>query len=260
MTKLCPNCQYSNPDTNTKCEVCGQDLLSDLPGNSTNHSISGTNILRGLKLLRNGYLIFILEFVLGITLGFILLRTFSIDGILGPLGTLSSARSLSSFSSSITDIIIVILIDVAISVAAYIFIYKGLKELSHLKPTVRTGATGAILVIVGLLLVVIFAVIAATSFSTISSTSSSLSVSTHLTGVVILGTILLAIGAILLIVGIIMLTIGLFRVGSAFSSGSVEAGAIIAIFLSIIGYIILILGINGIISRISKAKDNTQGS
>ncbi len=260
MPKVCPNCLYSNNDANTKCDVCGQNLATDLPGNPTSN-VSNANVIRGLTLLRNGYLIFILEFVFGIALSYILLRTLNITTLFGPFGTISSASSLSSLSSTAVYIVITLVIEVTISIAGYLMIYYGLRTLSHLRPNIRTGATGALLLMIGLIIVLTTAVPAlsvAASASTVTNTSSSsfLSVTTHDIGGLILVLLLLVVGVVLLLVGIIMLTIGVFRVGRAFSSGTVEAGAILAIFPSIIGYIILILGLNGIIRRVRNSPQN----
>jgi uncharacterized membrane protein len=257
MAKICPNCQFSNDDNSTKCSVCGQDLSSDFPvNNNTNKSNAGA--IWGLKLLRNGYSIFILEFILGIALSFILIRSFSIDAFLGPIGTVSSASTISTVSSITTYIIVILVVEAIISIIGYVLIYRGLGVLSNLKSNIKTGSTGALLVIVGFLLIVVFAILVlavAPSFIT-STTSSSSFLTSHVTKELVYGVILLVVGAILLFIGIIMLTIGVFRVGSAFSSGSVEAGAILAIFLSIVGYIILVVGLNGIIKRYRNANDS----
>lgn len=260
MAKICPNCQFSNDDNSTKCSVCGQDLSSDFPVNNTNKSNAGA--IGGLKLLRNGYSIFILEFILGIALSSILIRSFSIDAFLGPIGTVSSASTLSTVPSITTYIIVILVVEAIISIIGYILIYRGLGALSNLKSNIKTGSTGALLVIVGFLLIVVFAILVlavAPSFSSSTTSSSSSFLTSHVTKELVYGVILLVVGAILLFIGIIMLTIGVFRVGSAFSSGSVEAGAILAIFLSIIGYIILVVGLNGIIKRYRNANDSQPG-
>ena len=261
MAKICPNCQFSNDDNSTKCSVCGQDLSSDFPvNNNTNKSNAGA--IGGLKLLRNGYSIFILEFILGIALSFALIRSFSIDAFLGPIGTISSASTLSTLSTFTTYIIVILVVEVIISILGYILIYRGLGVLSNLKHNVKTGSTGALLIIIGFIMVAVFAIVVlSVSPSFLSSTTSTTSSpSTFMAfGGLFEIFILLAVGGILLFIGIIMLTIGVFRVGSAFSSGSVEAGAILAIFLSIIGYIILVVGLNGIIKRYRNATDSQSG-
>ena len=260
MAKICPNCQFLNDDNSTKCSVCGQDLSSDFPVNNTNKSNAGA--IGGLKLLRNGYSIFILEFSLGIALSSILIRSFSIDAFLGPIGTVSSASTLSTVSSITTYIIVILVVEAIISIIGYVLIYRGLGVLSNLKSNIKTGSTGALLVIVGFLMIVVFAILVlpvASSFISSTTSSSPSFLTSHVSKELVYGVILLVVGAILLFIGIIMLTIGVFRVGSAFSSGSVEAGAILAIFLSIVGYIILVVGLNGIIKRYRNANDSQPG-
>lgn len=46
MPKVCPNCLYSNNDANTKCDVCGQNLATDLPGNPISN-VSNASVIRG---------------------------------------------------------------------------------------------------------------------------------------------------------------------------------------------------------------------
>ena len=256
MSKTCQNCFYENPDSRQTCEVCGTVLSNDLPSQSQGN-VKGGNVLSNLKRIRNGYLLFIFSTIIGIAIEFILIDKFNYFSIFGPFGSISVSSSTNGLTGTVLmDVLIVIIVPGVVTIAGYLLINSGFRGISHLRVGIQTGATGALLTAIGL--IIIFLSIAPV-LSVLLTTGAS-TINTNSIGLLLLFALLLLVGAILILVGVIMLAIGLFRLGASFGSGSVKAGAVVAIFLGIIGFIIILLGLESIIRRIGNSPSTGSGN
>lgn len=256
MTKTCQNCFYENQDDREKCDVCGSALSSDLPSGKP-PEISTSNTVHSLRRIRNGYLLFILAFVLGILTEAILLRTLDYFAFLGPFSSVSATGStLSLTSSMIDDIAVDVLIPGVVTLIGYFLIYSGFKGILKLRIGIATGRTGALLTAIGLIVVYIGLIPLLSQLGTLTSPGATITDLAPLFASVAL----LLVGAIIILIGVIMLAIGLYRVGESFTNSPVKVGAIVSIFLGIIGYIILLIGLQSLINRLKGAQNRQEGT
>ena len=254
MTKTCQNCFYENQDGREKCDVCGSALSSDLPSGKS-PEISASNTVHSLKRIRKGYLLFVLSFVLAILTEAILLRTLNYSAFLGPFSSISTTGSTASVTSSmIDDIAIDVLIPGVVTLIGYFLIYSGFKGILKLRVGIGTGRTGALLTAIGLILIYAGLIPLLTQLGVLTSPGATINDLVPLFASVVL----LLVGAILILIGVIMLAIGLYRVGESFTNGTLKVGAVVSIFLGVIGYILVLIGLQSMINRL-RSTENKQG-
>ena len=252
MTKQCPNCFFENDDSAKFCEVCGKSLQpSEFLPQSSGASIE--NLLSSFKKLRFAFIIALFSAVISFVLSAFVLMLESHIASHAPSGVSTSNPHvpLSTYFAYLVPIIVVSLI---LTIASYYFIivsFKGLKKSSY---DFSIGYKGGILILVSdvavtllslFLLSFIFQLATAPNDVFTSSIFSLLGLS--------LGILAFAIP---LLIGIIFLAIGIFRVGDRYQSDSLKAGAIINIFIPLVGAILIIYGTTKIIERLNSSGSN----
>lgn len=263
MSKLCPNCGYENPEANEKCAMCNTPLKSfgEASGGQTQENLGGKAV-SGLLLVRWAAILAIVTFVVSIAINLALLGTVPYTAALGGLGAFSTGTSFFSSTGQITAAfwyaVIAAISQFVILFISSILLYMGFGRLTAVNSRLRTGRTGSLLYIVGLLLVLIsiFGLLASLLplLSQISSGNPA-AVST-LYGLIGL-LVLVFIGAILALIGVIMIAIGLYRIGDIFNDTSSKVGGILYFLINIVGAILMVIGISSIINKIRGASPST---
>jgi len=251
MTRQCPNCFFENKDSAQVCEVCGT-VLSPSGSGISNSDVERNQIIHQLSRLRTA---FILELIFSVFSYFLYILLFSVMGSfthLSPVGnSVGSSRTLlnalGSFSTAFTYLYIELGVSIVFTIIIYALAMLAFGYLKTVKREFSAGYKGAILLMVseiaeGIMIIVMLSYLLPLITSSASSSSF----------IGILGPLIdLLLGLltflIIAIVGVILFAIGLYRLGSSFGNGSVEAGAIINIFIPFVGAIFLIYGINKII-------------
>ena len=252
MTKQCPNCFFENDDSAKFCEVCGKPLQpSEFSSQSSGASIE--NLLSSFKKLRFAFIIALFSAVLSFVLYAFVLRLESHFASLGPsyVSSNSPFAPISAYFAYLVPILVVFLL---LTIATYYFIidsFKGLKKSSY---DFSIGYKGGILILISevavtLLSLLLLSVIFPLAISPNNVSSSSLF---PLLGL-LLGILAFAIP---LLIGIIFLAIGIFRVGDRYQSDSLKAGAIINIFIPLVGAILIIYGTTKIIEKLNVSGRN----
>ncbi len=243
MAKSCPNCGYENLDIAIKCASCGTEFTS-YSNNSPLPFGGNPRFVDGITYLRYYTIIGFISLAAGIILNFVYSGRFSYSYLIGPLGAVVGGTP--ATSANVTKLFIYS--EIAQTVSAILtliglyLLYRGFSTLRNIDMQFSIGRTGTILEFAGMALVLIFTLLL---LSTLSPAGNNIAT---LLGFVLL--VLLA--AILLLVGAVLVTIGLFRVGTQFDNSMVQAGAILSLFLGIIGVILLYIGLNEILNRLRR--------
>lgn len=258
MTKSCPNCGYDNRDANTLCSICGTPLRSfgEIPAGSQQKNVRD-NAIRGLSLVRLAAVIALVSFAFSMVINFVLIGGLSSGSFFGGIGALGSASTLTSTTAAASFLrytAIDLVVTLAITFVSVLFLYVGFGELSQVSGSLRTGRTGSMLTLVGLVFV---AIAAYYIFSIVipqisQNTANNVITASQASG--ILGSLaLIGIGGLILLIGVIMLAIGIFRIGDVFDDSLNKAGGILYVLINVVGAILIIIGTSSILGRIRSA-------
>ncbi len=256
MAKYCPKCGYKNDDDAQNCASCMAPLAEsgNIPPETPENN---RKYLQALIYLRYYTIIGFVSLVVGIIINYVFLRSFSYGYLVGPLGAAFGGVTLntSSVSGLIAYSEIALTVSAVLTIIGFFMLYRGFTSLKVLDPQFSTGRTGTILEMVGMVLVVLGTLgLLATVLPNVNlgnTTATSTLVQSELGALLGLAFLILA-AAIILLVGIIMALIGIFRVGSRFDSTVVKVGAVLTVFLGIIGTILLFIGFSEIINKLRR--------
>lgn len=256
MAKFCPKCGYKNDDETQTCMSCGASLVDsqNVPAESTENN---KQYLQALIQLRYYTIIGFISLVVGIVINYVLLRSFSYGYLIGPLGTAFGGVSLgaNNVSGLVAYAEIALTISAIITLFGLYMLYRGFSTLKLLSPEFSLGKTGTVLEMVGMVLVVLGTIgLLATILPLVNLGNSSASTSLVQSQIgALLGlAALVLIAGIILLIGVIMALIGIFRVGSRYDNTVVKVGAILTLFLGIIGTILLYIGFTDIINKLKR--------
>ncbi len=256
MAKFCPKCGSENDDTAQTCITCGAPLTISA-GSSPDTAEKNRLYLQGVINLRYYTIVGFLSLIAGIALDFVFLRSFSYGYLVGPLGAAFGGASFntSNVGTLLAYSEIALIVSAVLTLIGVFMLYRGFVVLKSLGSEFSVGRTGAILEFIGMILVVLGVIgLLAIVLPAISlgNTTTPASISPSEAGAILGIAFLVLIAAIILLVGIIMVLVGLFRVGTHFNNSLVKVGAILTLFLGIIGTILLFIGFTDIISHLRK--------
>lgn len=152
-------------------------------------------------------------------------------------------------SGQIGGIVIYLVADIIGLVLGIIGIFitrSGFTVLKRVDKSYGIGATGALLMLIGLALVVVTLILLLVIYASIAALSTSSSGAAAILPIGILASLaagLAVIGAILAFVGLILTMVGFWRIGSKYNNGLIKAGAILYFLITIIGAILLYIGL-----------------
>lgn len=135
-----------------------------------------------------------------------------------------------------------------LGIVSYIFFYLGFRAIRRGAPDFGAPTTLVVIGLVGFLMVVLGIVVIVGTFVSAINTASSGGVTPGSSpldlGAILGGFALVGLGAILSLIGVIGLVLGNWRAGNRYGEGTLKAGAILTIlpFVSIVGYLLLLLG------------------
>ena len=263
MVKVCPNCNFQNPDSASVCEVCGQPLNLGADPRIIDSAIDG------ISSLRIGMLIVMISGLIGIIMAVIngtiasSLGFFSVFGSESsvPISTSPGSTTLIINSSSLFFSLLSSTVIFALFIVSMYFIYRGFSKLIVANRRFSTGKTGSVLLLVGVVMVLIGVAIFLGFLLSIGLSGNAQTPISSILGGILAFAVLVVIGAILLLVGLIMLIIGLYRIGSIYDTGLVKAGSIVFLFINYIGAILLYVGLGKIKENLEaiRSKSTTIG-
>ncbi|MCL4336928.1 MAG: DUF973 family protein [Candidatus Thermoplasmatota archaeon] len=257
MAKFCSKCGSENDDFAQNCISCGSPLTISA-GSITDTPEKKRLYLQGMMNLRYYTIVGFLALVAGIVLDFVFMRTLSYGYLVGPIGAAFGGVSLNTANVGALLVYseITLIVSAVLTLIGVFMLYRGFAVLKSLDPEFSVGRTGAMLEFIGMILVVlgVIALLAIVLPSiNLGSATTTASISPSEIGTLLGIALLVLIAAILLLIGVIMVLIGLFRVGSHFNNSLVKIGAILTIFLGIVGTILLFIGFTDIIKQLKKS-------
>lgn len=254
MANICQKCGFSNDEGATLCASCG----TPMPVNRDNQAY-----LKGMIYLRNYTIIGFISLAAGLIMDFVFIRTLSYGYLIGPLGAAFGGVTLST-SNIGHDVVyteIALVVSAVLTLIGLYMLFVGFNILKTLENEFSLGRTGAILEFVGMILVVI-GIIGLLGILlpivNLGSTSSPATLAQSEIGAIVGIGFLILVAAILLLIGVIMVLIGIYRVGNHFDNSIVKVGAILTLFLGIVGTILLFIGFTDIINRMRKGGDSPE--
>jgi hypothetical protein len=132
-----------------------------------------------------------------------------------------------------------------LGIVAYIFFYLGFRAVKRGAPDFGAPTTLVAIGLIGYLLTAIgLFVIVGTIATAVSSAAANPGTASLDVGAIFGGIALIGLGAILSLIGVIGLILGNWRAGTRYEQSTLKAGAIITIvpFVSIVGYLLLVIG------------------
>lgn len=253
MVIFCPKCGYENDEGTETCVSCGASLSAPTTDSSV-ASDKAKKFLEGLIYLRNYTIIGFLSIIVGLAMNFVFLNTVSYSYLVGPLGAAFGGSSINSsnVSSLAAYSEIALTVSAVLTLFGFFMLYRGFDVLKTADRQFSIGKTGTILEMVGMILVVLGAVGLLSVVLPIAGqgTLTPGSISSSQIGTLLLLAVMVLVAAIILLVGLIMALIGIYRVGGVFNNSVVKVGAILTVFLGIVGTILLFVGFNGIIKEL----------
>lgn len=252
MAKFCPKCGFENEDEAGMCASCGTSLTIRADSASGNDAERQT-YLQGVMDLRNYTIIGFISLIVGIAINLATLKTFSYDYLIGPLGLAFGGASLntSNVSALLAYSEIGLAVSAVLTVIGLYMLFRGFGALRTVGSEFSIGRTGAILEIFGMVILLLGTIgILAILIPVVNLGNSSSAATLAQSELVAILGIAILVAAVILLVGVIMVMIGVYRVGSRFHSGLVQAGAILTFFLGIIGTILLFVGFTNIIDKL----------
>ena len=168
--------------------------------------------IEGLKKLRTANIIMIIAAITASWLYVLLFSELSLAGLAG-------------VSSIVGTIVAIVASGLTVGQVAMLMMMRGFGDLKSLYPKLGIGRTGSIITYVGFILFIFFFIIAE---------------------------LLAAWAYIISFIGYVLLGIGFYRIGNTYNSGIVKAGGILLIFIPVIGVILNIIGLHGIIGRLTR--------
>ena len=182
----------------------------------------------GIGKLRTAMLIYLVAFVLSL-----------VGYILGVAVASSPVASLGGTSpSTAIPFLILFIIVMVLAIVALFFIRSGFSALASNNRKYGIGATGALIELVGAILFIVAVGVIIASVAAATTGGFGAAIGGGLAGLAFFG-----IGGILGFVGTIMLVVGFYRIGSDYNSTAVKVGAIFYILFSLIGVILLYVGL-----------------
>lgn len=260
MAKYCSTCGYENEDNATTCVSCGTNFPS-LANNSPLPWGGNPKFLDGLIHLRNYTIVGFISLAVGLVMDFVLLRTFSYSYLIGPLGTTFGGGSVNVNNLNpgfVAYSNITIAVSSILTLIGLYYMFRGFTILKGIDMQFSLGRTGTILEFIGMSLVIIgtLALLATIVPIVGNGTTPPVNTSQINLGAIIGLAFLILFAAIILLVGVILAVIGLYRVGTQFDNSLVHVGAILSIFLGIVGIPLLYIGFTEIINQL-RAKAQT---
>lgn len=263
MANFCPKCGFENEENAQTCASCGAQLSSSA-GNAGKSLEHNPKFLQGLIDLRYYTIIGFISLVAGIALDLVFLKTFSYAYLVGPLGAAFGGVTLntSNVSSLIAYSEIALIVSAVLTLIGVYMLYRGFSVLKTLDTEFSIGKTGAVLEFVGMIFVVLAVIgllavlLPIVNFGTGSPSTTAI---TSSIGIILGLSFLVLFAAIILFVGIIMVLIGIYRVGGHFENSVVKVGAVLTVFLGIIGTILLFIGFTEIINKLKKESVGPEG-
>ncbi len=259
MAKFCPKCGYNNDDIAQTCASCGASLddSQSVPLETTENN---KRYLEALIQLRYYTIIGFISLVVGIVINYVFLRSFSYGYLIGPLGTAFGGVSLntSNVSALVAYAEIALTVSAILTIIGLYMLYRGFSILKVLNPQFSLGKTGTVLEMIGMVLVALGTIgLLATVLPLVNlgNSSAATSLAQSQIGALLGLASLVLIAGILLLIGIIMALIGIFRVGSRYDNTVVKVGAILTLFLGIVGTILLFIGFTDIINKLRRSID-----
>lgn len=259
MAKFCPKCGYKNDDDAQTCISCGAPLADSgiIPPESPENN---KKYLQSMIYLRYYTIVGFVSLVAGIVINYVFLKTISYGYFVGPLGAAFGGASLNT--SNVTGLIayseIALAISAILTIIGFFMLFRGFSVLKTLDAQFSLGRTGTILEMVGMVLVVLGTIGLLTvvlPLVNLGSSSSAATLAQSDLGALLALAFLVLAAAIVLLVGIIMVIIGIYRVGGRFDSTVVKVGAILTVFLGIVGTILLFIGFTEIINKLRRSTE-----
>ena len=252
MTKQCPNCFFENSDSAKFCEVCGKPL----PAPEASISSGGgpeEDVISSIRKLRFAFIIALFSAVLSFVLFAFVLMLYSHFASVGS-SYVSSGSPFAPFSAYFIYLVPILVVSLFLTITTYYFIIDSFRCFKKSSYDFSIGYNGGILILISEVAVTLLTLLLLAVLFPLATSSSNVPPSSLFP---LLG---LSLGilafAIPLLIGIIFLAIGIFRVGNRYKSDSLKAGAIINIFIPLIGAILIIYGTTKIINRLNTPGGN----
>ncbi len=257
MSKQCQNCFYQNKDSALVCEVCGTRLVAPGEGVSGGYT-QHVNLVTSLKRMRLGFMLLIAFSAFDIAF-LILIYFYSVFfsnpiyiGVLAGQGTNSFLST--TYHSFVDYYVIELYVSVVMTFLIYGFIATSFSDLKKVNHEYSSGYTGTIILMASeaafFILAIVFLFIAypiiISSLNGISPSAQSIPNMGLILGLLVL----LFIFLILALVGVILFTVGVYRVGSLFDNSLVRAGAIVNLFIPLVGAAFVVHGLTKIIEKL----------
>ncbi len=211
--------------------------------------------LEGITFLRYYAIISFLSLAAGIIVVVAFIGTFPYGYIVGGVGASLGAVSFTSgnFDTLLAYAGIISSVTTVLAIAGIFMLYRGFGTLRELDEKFSLGRTGTILEVVGMVMLLVGTIALISIMPSLLAVANGPTAGSAMQaefGTILATIALIAVAAIITLVGMIFVIIGLFRVGSQFNNSLVEVGAILILFLGIIGTILLYLGLTEIINKL----------
>ena len=144
--------------------------------------------------------------------------------------------------------LVVLAIGLALGIVGLLFMRSGFKILQKSNERYSIGTTGTLVEIIGAIIVgvaIVFLIAGVASAGSITTMGHQAGAALNILGAIIL----LVVGGITVFVGAILAMIGFFRVGEAYRSDTIKVGAILYLIITIVGVILLFIGLWDIESK-----------
>ncbi|HUC38894.1 MAG TPA: DUF973 family protein [Candidatus Acidoferrum sp.] len=172
-------------------------------------------------------------------------------GVVGSFSGLSPALSGASLGatpspSALVPYLAILVVGGIIALVALITMRSGFKMMASSNNTYGIGATGTLLQLIGIIFVVIAVILLIVTYLSASSASSVGGAALTVLGGSAASLGLIGLGGLLGFIGAILVLIGFWRIGSSFNNTLIKVGAIFFILFSLLGVILLYLGLRDI--------------